>query len=358
MQNVISEFRKTKERLSKAPLSIAVTGDSGNGMSSFINALRFVGHEQEDAAPTGVVRTTQRPTCYNSSSFPYVDLWDLPGMGATGHSVESYLEEVKGSQFNLFIIIASEQFSSNHVQLAKMLQRMGRSFYVVWTKVDRDLDSCSLVGSLLFQTIKENIRESLQKEGVKSPPIFLVSNFEPLSYDFKDLRNTLQDSIFKIRFHHSLESLCGICNKSIESKAFYVKDRDLRQYLQGALPTRDAEALQECLETYRNLFGVDDESLQQVAQSMRHTTDLLTDKANMKSQSLHTACQKDWVLRLLMCMIVNRFLEFLGCWFWYGWCDWVIRGFGHLRCRRLIEVTAQDTKIILKMILEEFMSFF
>ncbi|XP_008840573.1 immunity-related GTPase family M protein 1-like [Nannospalax galili] len=355
--NVISEFRKMKERLSRASVSIAVTGDTGNGMSSFINALRVVGHEQEDSAPTGVVRTTQRPTCYSSSSFPYVELWDLPGLGATAQSVESYLEEVKGSQYDLFIIIASEQFSSNHVQLAKAIQRMGKKFYVVWTKVDRDFNTSALSESQLRQNVQKNILENLQKEWVKGPPIFLVCNFDPFSYEFTDLRNVLQNDIFNIRYNPSLETLYCICDKSIEARAFYMKDRELTQYLQGALPTGDAEDLQGCLETYQNLFGVDDASLQQVAQSVRFGEDVMKYRADMKSQNFRIACQRDLGLRLLMCVAVKKFLGFLGCWFWYGLFNWVISGFQHLRRRRIIEVIAQDTKIILRKILEDYMSF-
>ena len=92
LQKVIGIVKDEIQSKSRYRVKIAVTGDSGNGMSSFINALRFIGHEEEDSAPTGVVRTTKKPACYSSDShFPYVVLWDLPGLGATAQSVESYL---------------------------------------------------------------------------------------------------------------------------------------------------------------------------------------------------------------------------------------------------------------------------
>lgn len=128
---VISVIRKTMKTVSSAPVNIAVTGDSGNGMSTFINALRGIGHEEEDSAPTGVVWTTQTPTCYTSSLFPNVALWDLPGTGAANQSLESYMEEMQFHLYDFFIIIASEQFSTNLVKLAKTIQGLGKRFYIV-----------------------------------------------------------------------------------------------------------------------------------------------------------------------------------------------------------------------------------
>ena len=160
-------IKETVATLSQIPVSIFVTGDSGNGMSSFINALRFIGHEEEESAPTGVVRTTKKPACYSSDShFPYVELWDLPGLGATAQSVESYLEEMQISTFDLIIIVASEQFSSNHVKLAITMQRMRKRFYIVWTKLDRDLSTSTFPEPQLLQSIQRNIRDNLQKDKV------------------------------------------------------------------------------------------------------------------------------------------------------------------------------------------------
>ena len=111
--------------LSQIPVTIFVTGESGNGMSSFINALRNIGHEEDASAPTGVVRTTQVRAEYSSPQFPNVVLWDLPGLGATAQTVESYMGEMNFSMCDLVITVASEQFSSNHMKLSKIIQSMG-----------------------------------------------------------------------------------------------------------------------------------------------------------------------------------------------------------------------------------------
>lgn len=50
--------------IENAPLSIAVTGESGTGKSTLINALRDMGNEEEGSAQTGPTETTMERTAY------------------------------------------------------------------------------------------------------------------------------------------------------------------------------------------------------------------------------------------------------------------------------------------------------
>ncbi|XP_006864008.1 PREDICTED: immunity-related GTPase family M protein 1-like [Chrysochloris asiatica] len=122
---VVSAVLETVRRASSVPVNIAVTGNSGNGISTFINALRGIGNEEEDSAPTGVVRTTLTRAHYSSSHLSSVVLWDLPGLGVTSQSLEDYVVEMQFNDYDLFIIIVSEQFSMNHGMLAKIIECHG-----------------------------------------------------------------------------------------------------------------------------------------------------------------------------------------------------------------------------------------
>jgi predicted GTPase len=51
-------------------LNIAVTGECGSGKSSFINALRGVGHEGKTLAPIGVKDTAMNRTLYEHPNSP------------------------------------------------------------------------------------------------------------------------------------------------------------------------------------------------------------------------------------------------------------------------------------------------
>ncbi|XP_031209821.1 immunity-related GTPase family M protein 1 isoform X2 [Mastomys coucha] len=345
LPELVCGIKETVATLSQNPVNIFVTGDSGNGMSSFINALRIIGHEEDASAPTGVVRTTQTRAEYSSSHFPNVVLWDLPGLGVTAQTVENYMEEMNFSMCDLFIIIASEQFSLNHVKLSKVIQDMGKRFYVVWTKLDRDLSMSALSEVQLLQNIHKNIRENLQKERVRDPPTFLVSNLDPLLYDFPKLRDTLHKDLSNIRCSEPLKTLYGIFEKIIGDKVAGWNQRIANECLKSSLGVRDDDNMGECLKVYRLMFGVDDESLQQIAQGMG--TVVLEYKANMKSQSFHSLRREDWKLRLMTCPVANAFFCLFKC------LPWLCPCFRRMRHKRMLLLVAQDTKSILEKILRD-----
>ncbi|XP_013202471.1 immunity-related GTPase family M protein 1-like isoform X1 [Microtus ochrogaster] len=353
--DVARVIKQTVETLSQMPVHIMVTGNSGNGMSSFINALRIIGHEEDDSAPTGVVRTTQTRAKYSSSHFPSVILWDLPGLGATAQTIDNYREEMEFSMYDIFIIIASEQFSSNHVNLAKVIQEMGKRFYIVWTKLDRDLRPHAHSETQLIQNIRVNIQKELQKERVNVPPIFLVSNLDPLLYDFPMLRDTLHKDLSNIRCYGPLSTLSSTFEKIIDDRVASLRERIDEGCSEHPLSVRDDEDMRECLKAYRLKFGVDDESLEQVAQSMG--TVVQEFKADMKSQTLYTLRRGDWRLRLMTCAFVNGFFHVLKYLLCFSCCvRCCVRCFRHMKYKRILLSVAQDTKTILEKILKDSIS--
>ncbi|XP_045408654.1 immunity-related GTPase family M protein [Lemur catta] len=349
LPEVVSALRETLKIVSRTPVNIAVTGDSGNGMSSFINALRNIGHEGEASTPVGVLKTTQTCACYLSPHFPNVVLWDLPGTGCATKSLENYLVEMQFSQYDFFIIIASEQFSVNHVMLAKSIEDMRKKFYIVWTKLDMDLNTSALPEEQLQQIIRENILENLQKKQVCEPPIFLVSSFEPLSYDFPKLRDTLRMDLIKNRCHDLLQNLSHTCETAINDKATFLRKKITTQSLHDACGISDADDLAVCLKAYQLFFGVDDESLWQVAQRMGRT---FTDYTNiMKSCDVHGLNKRDLRLTWMTCTVLRAFLSLLRYIPWLG--DRIIHYFRRMKQMYLLEIVAKDTKAILRKVLED-----
>ncbi|KAH0503857.1 immunity-related GTPase family M protein-like [Microtus ochrogaster] len=328
--DVISVVKEIKQEASRKTVKIAVTGDSGNGMSSFINALREIGHEEEDSAPTGVVMTTQKPALYSSSKFPNVNLWDLPGTGVTSLSMENYLEEMDFSKYDLIIIIASEQFSSNHVKLAKAMQSMRRRFYVVWTKLDRDLDTSALPEPQLRVNIQKNIQENLQKEGVEEPPIFLVSNFSPDSLDFTKLRKTLTEDLHSIRYDGLFATLFQVCKEIISKKMEFIKGIIKENNLKDGLGISDPNNLEECQKVFQEKFGVDEKSLHQVALTMS------------QPQVIQDHQQDGWTLSVMNHLPV-RAVNFVLCCF----------DSTHRQQERVLDEAAEKAKKILNKILKD-----
>lgn len=350
LQKVICTVKDEMQSKSRYMVKIAVTGDSGNGMSSFVNALRLIGHEEEDSAPTGVVRTTKKPDYYSSSHFPYVELWDLPGIGATAQSMESYLDEMQFSTYDLIIIIASEQFSSNHVKLAKAMQMMRKRFYVVWTKLDRDLSTSTFPEPQLLQSIHKNIRENLQKEKVKEPPIFLVSIMKPSLHDFPRLRETLQEDLFVIKYHGLLETLYQICENTIDERVESIKKIIDEDNLQREFGILAPDNLTESRKVFQEIFGVDDQSLSQVSLSMGKPDTHY--KTSIESQDIQVYQQDSWPstwLPLRVTQVFSTSLDYIACCFYS-------HHHRYTQQKGVLDETAGKTKNVLLKILKDSIS--
>ncbi len=87
--NTIKEYLKRQDLVE---LNIGVTGESGSGKSTFVNAFRGLGDEEEGSAKTGVVETTTEPEVYLHPKYKNVKVWDLPGIGSPNFKADEYLK--------------------------------------------------------------------------------------------------------------------------------------------------------------------------------------------------------------------------------------------------------------------------
>lgn len=136
LPSAINTIKKYLEKQELEELNIGVTGESGSGKSSFVNAFRGLGDDEEGSAKTGVVETTMKPEVYLHPKYKNVKVWDLPGIGTPNFQAHKYLELVNIKLYDVFIIIASDRFKECHEQLAKEIIGMGKKFYFVRSKID------------------------------------------------------------------------------------------------------------------------------------------------------------------------------------------------------------------------------
>uniref|UniRef100_A0AAZ1WXM0 IRG-type G domain-containing protein n=1 Tax=Oreochromis aureus TaxID=47969 RepID=A0AAZ1WXM0_OREAU len=139
--------KRIKEYLEKqtnVSLNIAITGESGAGKSTFINAFRGIKNRDEGAAPT---------------DNPNLTLWDLPGIGTKDFPARKYLKLVGFDKYDFFLIISDTRFRENDVKLAQKIKKMKKNFYFVRSKIDNDIRA------------EENL-------GIESPRVFLMSSFQ------------------------------------------------------------------------------------------------------------------------------------------------------------------------------------
>ncbi|XP_042577013.1 interferon-inducible GTPase 5-like [Cyprinus carpio] len=212
---------KTKfDQFVNVSLNIAVTGKTGSGKSSFVNALRGLEDEDDGAAPTGVTETTMVPTVYEHPEMPNVKLWDLPGIGSPNFKAKKYMKDVKFNTYDFFIILNSERFTKNDIMLAKEIRKQKKSFYFVRSKIDNDMSSEKMKKGFDEQKVLSIIREYCQKnlKELGNPRVFLISSCYLDEYDFESLQNTLEDELPEHKKYALLQAWPVCSAASLEKK--------------------------------------------------------------------------------------------------------------------------------------------
>ncbi|TFJ96305.1 branched-chain amino acid aminotransferase [Platysternon megacephalum] len=276
--------QRTLESFNSHTLNIAVTGESGSGKSSLINAMRGLHAGDEGAAETGMLDTMGEPMAYPDPVLPGVNLWDLPGVGTSYFPLDSYCERLNLSRYDFFIIVGAQRFRSDHARLVREIQRMGKRFYFVRSKADMDLDASrrqrpsSYNEEGILQQIREDCRRGLAAEGVGHPQAFVVSSWEPNHYDFPLLRRTLQTELQRLKRHAFLLSLPAVASPIVNQKKAALK-REIWKIalflcLLAAVPVPGLAFLgtfvvfRKHLFRYYIIFGVDDRSLSALARQI------------------------------------------------------------------------------------------
>uniref|UniRef100_A0A8C1AH45 IRG-type G domain-containing protein n=1 Tax=Cyprinus carpio carpio TaxID=630221 RepID=A0A8C1AH45_CYPCA len=197
------------KELENVTLNIAITGMTGAGKSSLVNALRGLPNDDKDAAPTGTTETTMMPNMYPHPSMPNVKIWDLPGIGSPKFRAKKYLKDVEFHTYDFFLIVSSERFKENDIELAREIKKCKKIFYFIRTKIDNDIRAESHKRNFKEWMLLKNIREDCKANllRVRKPKIFLVSSFEVEKYDFQKLISTLEDELPKKKKLALIQSL-------------------------------------------------------------------------------------------------------------------------------------------------------
>eukprot|EP00439_Symbiodinium_sp_Y106_P065812 s186_g10.t1 len=139
--------------------SLKVTGASGAGKSSVVNALRSLRDSDKGAARTGITETTLTPEMYEwrlgyssggTSSSERGSLvtqeaeaiiCDLPGIGTPRFPQASYLKSMGIRYFDLVLLITASRLTESELRLVAELKAYGVPHFLVRNKIDVDIEA-------------------------------------------------------------------------------------------------------------------------------------------------------------------------------------------------------------------------
>ncbi|XP_015686387.1 interferon-inducible GTPase 5 [Protobothrops mucrosquamatus] len=309
---VAAEYKEHLNKMNNLPLNIAITGHSGSGKSSFVNAFRGVSDDDHEAAKVGTVEETRKPEVYPHPSFPNIKLWDLPGIGTPQFQAMEYLKKVQFEKYDVFIIVTSTDFTENDALLAKEIQRMRNKFYFVCTKIDATIEGEKRKGNFNMEKTLETLRnywENIFRRATDfSARVFLISSWEVHMYDFPLLKETMaaelpdhKKNILTLAVHIFSKKVLMKKKELMES---YIKKVAWLSCICGAVPvpglsmTCDIVILVDTLKYFCKVFGLDDQSLRFLAtQTGKEFKEL---KSAIKKTPLGNVIDAELVFSLLM----------------------------------------------------------
>ncbi|KAL8219504.1 UNVERIFIED_CONTAM: hypothetical protein K2H54_025962 [Gekko kuhli] len=311
LEEVADKARQEWDALGNVKLNIAITGMSGAGKSSLVNALRGMTDYEEGAAPTGVLQTTMDVHGYPHPLFPNVTLWDLPGIRTPTFRPEKYLEKVNFSQYDFFIIVASERFSEKDVLLAQEIKKMQKKYYYVLSKMDVCIDSerrrPNFSEKKTLEKIKNYCCENLKMAGELSPRVFLISRWHLNMYDFPLLQETLEMELDGLKRHALILVLPVFSREILEKKKAameaYIWKVALVSCAIGAVPIPgfslvcDLGILVAALLVFYKVFGLTEDSLCRVANQVGKNYEVL--KSAIKKSPMSSEITPEFVVGLL-----------------------------------------------------------
>ncbi|XP_028404171.1 T-cell-specific guanine nucleotide triphosphate-binding protein 1-like [Dendronephthya gigantea] len=229
----VGELLKSKlNQWKDVEINIGLTGASGAGKSSFINAIRGLGDDDEGAAKTGVTETTKVPTKYPHPTNKKIKFWDLPGVGTPTHDdVAEYFKEFRFANFDTFLIFAVKRFTINDYLFAEEIKKNKKLFFFIRTHIDVDIASEKRKRSFneekTLKRIKEDCWKNLKDERYrrdKQEVVYLISNHHPDKWDFSLLTKAIIDSLPTCQKESLTFTLTNFSKDLLERKA---------QFLQG-----------------------------------------------------------------------------------------------------------------------------
>ncbi|KAL8219551.1 UNVERIFIED_CONTAM: hypothetical protein K2H54_026893 [Gekko kuhli] len=196
LSEVIDQSNINLNLLKNTTLDIAITGESGAGKSSLVNALRGMTDFEE-------------------------------GIGTLKFIAKEYLQKVKLEKYDVFMILSTDSFTENEVLLAHEIQKLKKKFYCVRTKVDVSVDSersrPNFNEEETLKKLRKYLCDDLKKAGEPNPRVFLISRKDLNMYDFLLLQQTLENDLDDLKRYALITTMPNLSREVLKKKKITVE---------------------------------------------------------------------------------------------------------------------------------------
>ncbi|XP_052789042.1 interferon-inducible GTPase 1-like [Mya arenaria] len=302
----------------------AVIGETGAGKSSFINAMLRQKAGEKGSARVGCTQTTLKRNEYQHPKHKSLSFWDLPGVGTSKFPKDTYLVDIRFKMYDFFIMVTSGSFTENELWLIKEIEKRGRKFYFVRTKIDLDILNDSTINpddhdsKKLQGEIRDSIHTQLSKDGVSNKIIFLIDNnwnarrsIPCESYDFEILMERLIADVPKLKRQTLIFSLSAISLNLMNEKVKALKSRikyvALAASMGSLVPIPGAGfsceigAIIHEVQLYKEQLQTDERSMKTLAEKMNINLNELCQNTNVKTHAIYAGASASQRLVIALC---------------------------------------------------------
>jgi len=274
-------LEKKRDELKNISLNVAVTGNSGVGKSSFINAIRGLDADDEGAAEVGVTETTAEIKSYSHPNNPMLKFLDLPGVGTDRFPRETYLSDIGFERFDFFLLITAGRITQNDTWLDKEIRKRNKNYFFVRTKVGDDISNNKKSHPrthnqhTVVKEIRQFTKAILRENGCEDVPVFLIDNYEPTKFDFQQLEKRFVEDFPELKRAALVMSLQSNSKEMIQLKVSELRSTMwTRAALSAAIAAVPAPGLSIVFDIglvsneskmYYAQLGLDEESLRRYA---------------------------------------------------------------------------------------------
>ncbi|MDC5450750.1 GTPase [Acinetobacter baumannii] len=215
IEDVIKNIQAQVELWESTEVKIAITGQSGSGKSSLINAIAG-----SKVAPVGFVETTMEPKEYKTENG--IILVDLPGCGTANFPFETYIDDMQISSFDAIILVTANRFYEADIKLFNyVVNNLKKPIFLVRTKMDTAVRDGAEDNNLSRDEVIAMVLEDMIHNTDADPSkIYLVSSKQKQisHFDTARLINDISENLSDIKKGKFISESAAYSEDAIRAK--------------------------------------------------------------------------------------------------------------------------------------------